>query len=263
MIQRFSEMTNNINQGDTKVKKAKFLVASVKGIASELKQTNSVVDKVYVSFSNEKKQFSATQIKKAILAFSKMDRSLIGMFKRSYSNLKMAVSKGLPTERISSQLEDLSSLRAKLAILRAQAAASVGLEGEELDEDLVEIDEAGYEVGSEDLDTEVVSEDLTDGEETVEKTGEETVEETVEETGEETVEELPDLEMDNGDMDNMMEDEILDDDMVTEEPVEEEEISASASLKKKKLNSSKVQSGGRVGSSEDIILKSLMEELSF
>ena len=264
MIKRFSEMTHEAkNFESTKVRKAKSLVASVKGIASELGQTNSVVDKVYVSFSDEKKQFSASQVKKAILAFSKMDRSLTNMFKSSYSNLKTAISNGLPAERISSQLEDLSALRAKLAILRAQAAASVGLEGDELTEDLVEIDEAGYEVEPEELDTNAVSEDLMDEEkkeECIQVESKETIEE---EEKEEGIKDLPDMDMENGEMDNMMGDEILDEDMVPEEEGLEGEMSASASLKQKKMASSKVQFGGKVGNGEDFILKSLMEELTF
>jgi hypothetical protein len=280
MIKRFSEMTYEAkNSGSTKVRKAKILLASVKNIASELEKTNSVVDKVFNSFSDDKKQFSRSQVKRSILAFSKMDQSLLNMFKNSYSNLKLAVSKELPTERISSQIEDLSALRAKLAILRAQAAASVGLEG--LDEAMVEIDEAGYEVGPEELDN-TNSEELSD-EEKKEKgiplkedpepgiQAEENIpkevvleeEEVVPEEEDNIVEELPAIEMDNGEMDNMIGDEILGEEMGNVEEEKEDEISVSASLKQKKMTSSKVQSGKNFIDGEDSILKSLMEELSF
>jgi len=298
MIKRFTEMKSGTKRESGLVRSAKLLVSSVRNLDGEITKTDKTVNSVYASFSDTNKSFTESQVKKAVVAFAKMDQTLSKFFKKSYANLKTALSNDLPTDRITAQLEDISGLRAKIAILRGLAAASLGFEGadedEELNEDLVEIDEAGYEVDAgyeagesvADFEAEIGSEAGTEaGKEAGTEAGTEAAdipdemknpneyqtqepgkqEEIVtaqEEEEEEDV--MNDIELEDSGMDEILGDEILGDELgpVEEEEEEEEagEMSAMATLRKKKVASSKTQKGGI--SDENTVMAALMEELS-
>lgn len=306
MIKRFTEMKSGTKRESGLVRSAKLLVSSVRNLDGEITKTDKTVNSVYASFSDTNKSFTESQVKKAVVAFAKMDQTLSKFFKKSYANLKTALSNDLPTDRITAQLEDISGLRAKIAILRGLAAASLGFEGadedEELNEDLVEIDEAGYEVDAgyeagesvADFEAEIGSEAGTEvGKEAGTEAGKEVGTEAGTEaadipdemknpneyqtqepgkqeeivTAQEEEEEedvMNDIELEDSGMDEVLGDEILSDELgpVEEEEEEEEagEMSAMATLRKKKVASSKTQKGGI--SDENTVMAALMEELS-
>lgn len=162
VIKRFSEVTQDSNK-NSKVARAKGVVAHVRTVQAALISVDATVTKVHSTFQNPKSSFTSAQVKKVLVAFGKMNRTLSTYVNRSYQGLKIAVHMGLPTAKIASQIEDLMALKAKLAILRAQAAASVGFVAEEDDPDVVQLDETGYAVDDFDPAEDVVpDEPMTD-----------------------------------------------------------------------------------------------------
>lgn len=171
-IKRFSDVGKTFSK-NSKVARAKSVVAHVRTVQANLVSVDNTVNKVHAAFQNPKSSYTSTQIKKVLVALGKMNKTLTAYVNKSYQGLKIAVDMGLPNDKIASQIEDIMALKAKIAILRAQAAASVGLVADDSDEDIVQLDETGYAVDDFDPAEDVVpDEPMTDDEITSKKADE-------------------------------------------------------------------------------------------
>ena len=176
-VKNFSEL-NQSKRKSTKASKSKSIVASVKRIAETIDTVDATVNRIHKAFNEPNATFSKEQVEKIMLSCRKMNASLSNDLNETYQNLKVAIHEGLPNDTIAEQIEALSALRAKLAIVRAHAAGSLGLvkaEGEE--EDFVELDENGMVVDDFDPVDEMVEPEPMVEEEAAEETASSMIEE--------------------------------------------------------------------------------------
>ena len=293
-IRRFSE-TTTANTGSSKVAQAKRVVAHVKNMQAALNSVDTTVEKVHKAFQDVKATYTKSQVNKVISACIKMNNTLSSYVKASYNGLKVAVHMGLPTGKIATQIEDMMVLKGKIAILQAQAAASIGYLAD-IDEDIVQMDETGYAVDNADpVENIVPDEPMTDetagveeepidpalinpsasrrGEEIPEDFTEVTDDQNEEVTGEddefvddESNTDLPELAFDdNNDTEDIISNEILAPEDMQALGCDDEEMenTAPVSAQARKLASSR-STNGRIAAnsgSEDALLKSLAAEL--
>jgi hypothetical protein len=142
-----------------KVDRAKGIVATVKKNKAFIDQADKSTDKLYASFYDPKKVFSASSIKEVVSSLSKMSKLVEARYQKALLDLHSVIGLELPSSKIIAQISDLSHLKGKLAMLQVNAKASLGEE--------ISIDSNGFVVDateeialSETADSDVVSEEM-------------------------------------------------------------------------------------------------------
>jgi len=256
MVKRFKDMENSSFSKEARIKR---IATDTRFLEKEINSIDNTVNSIYKAFSDPKRSFEEKEVKKIILSLGKASRLVGKYLNDSYKRIKFAVANDIPNDKIASQVEDLGSLKSKIALMRAQAASSIGLVDEEYDEDLVELDETGYVV---DEDEESVVDEMVEEEPMVDEeamtddemiTGEEELEEELEEPIEEPIEEI--VEEPIEDIEEPVE-EVL----VEEEEIEEEATIETASDEAGEVACKDEKSSEETASDEDAQQQATSEE---
>lgn len=177
---------------------AKSLVAQTKSTTAAIAKLDKVANRIHEAFDGEQ-TFTTAQAESLVASLSKMAKQIDVALAGAYRSAKQATAMELPSKTICAQVEDLSTLRGKVALLHAQVTASI-----ESEEELLQIDENGFVVEEEEDLAEEVSNEIADPEEEeaveveapeLEEAEEaEEVEEVVEEVSEEIIDEVEEAE---------------------------------------------------------------------
>lgn len=115
----------------------KLLAASMangqRKLAANITSIEPSVNKVFMAFSDPKRQFTISQVKKIRASLLRFDNYLGTSQKTLTKVYREALSADFPVDRIAEHTEAVGLLRSKISMLKAQA-----------DESLLEIDENGF-----------------------------------------------------------------------------------------------------------------------
>ena len=149
--------------------KVRAITAFHKKFESTLEKADATVDRVYKAFENPTNTYTKAQLSSIVTAFDKLTDSVVRGIKSSFVNLRVAVRGSIPTDRVVAHIEDGHTLLSKIAIMKAQALASIKAED-------VTIDEAGYLVGDENEGADAEAPAADDGDENKEETPQDKIE---------------------------------------------------------------------------------------
>lgn len=154
---------------------AKKVVANVKSNSQYISKTEETANKLYGVFETQSKIFGESELKTVSASLIKIKGCVNKRYAKTLNDLKTAIALNLPNSKLISQIEDLTGLHSKLAMLKVQAEASLAE-----DDDTLEVDSTGFvietaeEVASEDeginANEDIVSEDTIAEETTAEET---------------------------------------------------------------------------------------------
>ncbi|MFA5071247.1 MAG: hypothetical protein WC511_02640 [Candidatus Pacearchaeota archaeon] len=150
----------------SKVQKVKAISASQKKFAALLERAEGLANKIYKAFDNPATKFSTEEVKKVCANLETVANHIAKQTKQSFVNLRVAIATELPTTRIVAHVEDAHTLLSKIAILKAQAIASIAAD------DDIQMDESGQlveETPMEDAGDEMLDEEVSEEEKTPEE----------------------------------------------------------------------------------------------
>lgn len=121
----------------SKVQKVRSISASQKKFESLLEKTENMTNRIYKAFENPKAKFSTEEIKKVCANLETLANHVATGIKGNFVNLRVAIASEIPSNRIVAHIEDAHTLLSKIAILKAQAVASIAAD------DDIQMDESG------------------------------------------------------------------------------------------------------------------------
>lgn len=121
----------------SKVQKVRAISAYQRNYESLLDRTDNLTNRMMKSFDSPDAKFSATQVKRICANLEEVANKVASGLKGCFTNLRVAIATEVPTDRIVAHVEDAHTLLSKIAILKAQAIASIAA-----DEDIT-MDESG------------------------------------------------------------------------------------------------------------------------
>jgi len=136
---------------------AQVLVASAHKREASIASIDAVVNKIHAAFTKKGARFSVAKVRQLIKSMDVMQASIRKASTTANAHMRVALHRTMPTTKLANQIENLSALSTKLALLQTTAKASLA---EDLNEDdLLQVDENGYLVDN----TEDATDELPEG----------------------------------------------------------------------------------------------------
>ena len=121
----------------SKVQKVRAITGFQQKYEASLEKVDALANRIYKAFENPTTKFSKEQISKIASNLDEVANRIAKGVASCFTNLKVAISSQIPTDRVVAHIEDAHTLLSKIAILKSQAIASIAG-----DED-IGMDEAG------------------------------------------------------------------------------------------------------------------------
>jgi len=272
-----------------KIKDIKASVGKNKTVIAKLEQSTTKIFNLFTS----KKPVSAETAKKSQSILAKVIDLSASKQKGALASFKQAMKSGLKgNETYVSVIEDFGAINSNARILKAQVDATLGEEAlEEASTESEATEEVVAEDATEEIATEEVAEEIATEEAVSEEASEEIateeasdegipVEDDEEEPEVEAVEDdeiitlddegqveedLGDLELPEDELDGIVDEEIIPEDVIEDEEEEVATTSSKATIKKLKIQTSKVKPGkssqAATNGADDAILKQIGQEI--
>jgi pentapeptide MXKDX repeat protein len=136
---------------------AKKVVANVKSNSQYIDKTEKTANRLYGIFETSSKTFGESELKAVSASLTKMNECVNKRYAKAINDLKIAIALNLPNSKLISQIEDLTGLHSKLAMLKVQADASLAEDNE-----ILAIDSTGFviDTAEEQASGEMVAEEI-------------------------------------------------------------------------------------------------------